>query len=93
MKAQRISVLAKAILLVTALIMAIGYFSTNASASSEVSKAHFHYLTVNAGQTLWGLAETHAKGQDPREWIASVVDLNNLTTNELQPGQRLALPN
>lgn len=93
MKAQRISVLAKAILLVTALIMAIGYFSSNASASSEVSKASFHYLTVSAGQTLWGLAETHAKGQDPREWIASVVDLNNLTTNQLQPGQRLALPN
>jgi LysM repeat protein len=93
MKAQRISGLAKAILLVTALIMAIGFLSTNALASNEGSKAHYHYLTVNAGQTLWGLAEAHSKGQDPREWIASVVDLNNLTTNELQPGQRLALPN
>jgi LysM repeat protein len=93
MKAQRLNGFIKAILLATALILAIGYFSSNALASSETTKSHFHYVTVNAGQTLWGLASSHAKNSDPREWIAAVVDLNNLTSNELQPGQRLALPN
>ncbi|MFM2385087.1 MAG: hypothetical protein RL166_961 [Actinomycetota bacterium] len=93
MKAQRLNGFIKAILLATALIMAIGFFSSNALASNESGKAEFHYVTVNAGQTLWGLAESHAKNSDPRDWIAAVVDLNNLTTNELQPGQRLALPN
>jgi LysM repeat protein len=93
MKAQRLNGFVKAILLATALIMAIGFFSSNALASNDSGQANFHYVTVNAGQTLWGLAESHAKNSDPRDWIAAVVDLNNLTTNQLQPGQRLALPN
>ena len=93
MKAQRLNGFIKAILLATALILAIGFFSSNALASSESSNVKFHYVTVSAGQTLWGLAEAHATNSDPRDWIAAVVDLNNLTTNELQPGQRLALPN
>ena len=93
MKAQRINGFIKAILLATALILAVGFFSSNALASSDTAKTNFHYVTVSAGQTLWGLAESHAKNSDPRDWIAAVVDLNNLTTNQLQPGQRLALPN
>ena len=93
MNAQRLNGFVKAIFLTAALIMAIGFFSSNALASNESGAANFHYVTVNAGQTLWGLAESHAKNSDPRDWIAAVVDLNNLTTNELQPGQRLALPN
>ena len=93
MKAQRLGGFAKAILLVIALVMAIGFFSSNALASGEASKAHYNYVTIHAGETLWGLAESHAKGQDPRDWIQSLVELNNLTSNQLQPGQRLALPN
>lgn len=93
MKSQRLSGFAKVILLVTALVMAIGFFSSNALASGESTKSHYNYVTVHAGETLWGLAESHAKNQDPRDWIQSLVELNNLTTNELQPGQRLALPN
>ena len=93
MKAQRLGGFAKVILLVTALVMAIAFISSNALASGEGVKTHFNYVTVHAGQTLWGLAETHAKNQDPRDWIQSLVELNNLTTNQLQPGQRLALPN
>lgn len=93
MKAQRLNGFIKAILLATALILAIGFFSSNALASSETSKTHYHYVTVSSGQTLWGLASSHSKNSDPRDWIAAVVDLNNLTTNQLQPGQRLALPN
>lgn len=93
MNAKRLTGFSKAILLVTALIMAIGFFSSNALASSSSSKSELNYVTVHAGETLWGLAETHVKDGDPRDWISAVVDLNNLTTNDLQPGQRLALPN
>lgn len=93
MKAQRLGGFAKLVVLATALILAIGFLSSNALASGEKSKAHFTYVTVHAGETLWGLAEIHAKGKDPRDWIQSLVELNNLTANQLQPGQRLALPN
>ena len=93
MNTQRLNGFAKLVILVTALIMAVGFFSSNALASGKSAKTHFTYVTVHAGQTLWGLAESHAKGQDPRDWIQSLVELNNLTSNQLQPGQRLALPN
>jgi LysM repeat protein len=49
------------------------------------------YLTVSQGDTLWSLAEQHAEG-DPRDWIAQVVTLNALSSSELIPGQRIALP-
>jgi len=41
---------------------------------------------------LWALAAEIAPNQDRREWIAKVVDLNALTSAELKPGQRIALP-
>ena len=93
MNTVRLTRLSKTILVAIALVIAASFFSTNAMASGESSKAHFNYVTVNSGETLWGMAATYGKGQDPRDWIANVVDLNNLTTNNLQAGQRLALPN
>ena len=93
MKAKRLSGIAKVILLFTALVMAVGFFSSNALASGSEVKTQYNYITVHAGETLWGLAEAHAKGKDPRDWMAALVELNNLTSNELQPGERLALPN
>lgn len=91
---QRIIGLSRFAVLVMAIIMAIGFFSSNAHASATGSKASFEYVTVNSGQSLWDLADRYA-GQDvnQREWIASLVELNNLTSNDLQPGQRIALPN
>lgn len=89
----RLTKLSKAILFALALVLGATFFTGNASASSEATKAHFNYVSVSSGETLWSLASTYAKGQDPRDWIASVVDLNNLTSNNLQAGQRLALPN
>jgi LysM repeat protein len=89
----RLTKLSKAILVAIALVVAASFFSTNAMASAAGTKAHFNYVTVNAGETLWSMAATYGKGQDARDWIANLVDLNNLTTNNLQAGQRLALPN
>jgi LysM repeat protein len=91
---QRIIGLSRFAALVIAIIMAIGFFSGNAHASATESKASFEYVTVNAGQSLWDLADRYAgQNVNQREWIASLVELNNLTSNELQPGQRIALPN
>lgn len=50
------------------------------------------YMTVSAGDTLWQLAAVHAPNQDPRDWISDVVSLNALTSIDLEPGQRIALP-
>lgn len=52
----------------------------------------FDYVTIQAGQSLWQLAETIAPAQDPRDVIADIVHLNQLSSEAVQPGQRLALP-
>lgn len=63
-----------------------------AAASNDQSVADFTYVTVTAGESLWQLAQEVAPTEDPREVIADIVSLNQLTSEDVQPGQRLALP-
>ncbi|TFC93830.1 LysM peptidoglycan-binding domain-containing protein [Cryobacterium sinapicolor] len=53
----------------------------------------FDYVTIQSGQSLWQLAEKVAPTSDPREVIAEIVSLNQLPSDSVEPGQRLALPN
>jgi LysM repeat protein len=64
----------------------------NGSDESSASGVAFDYVTVQAGETLWGLAEEIAPTADPRDVIADIVDLNQLPSSEVQPGQKLAVP-
>ena len=52
----------------------------------------FDYVTIQSGQSLWQLAESVAPTSDPRDVIAEIVSLNQLPSENVQPGQRLALP-
>ena len=49
-------------------------------------------VTVEAGQSLWTIAESIAPGADPRDVIASIVELNRLSSVDVVPGQLLAIP-
>jgi hypothetical protein len=60
--------------------------------SAGGSGAVFEYITVDSGQSLWELAQSIAPKQDPRDVIADIVNLNQLESEAVQPGQRLALP-
>jgi len=64
----------------------------SAIASLGSSTAEFDYLTVQAGQSLWSIAETIAPSADPRDVIAEIRSLNQLETSSVQPGQRIAIP-
>jgi LysM repeat protein len=65
----------------------------SASASNETAgPVAFELITVESGQSLWGLAELYAPGTDARDWIAQVIDLNALGSADLYPGQQLAVP-
>jgi tellurium resistance protein TerD len=50
------------------------------------------YVTIQPGQSLWQLAVSLAPASDPRDVIAEIVSLNQLSTDSVQAGQRLALP-
>ena len=62
------------------------------SETGPVAKVEFEYVTVMPGDTLWGLAEKYAPGADPRDFIADLVALNNLSDSVVDAGMLLALP-
>ena len=74
----------------TSIFCFVNTATANGQASSSAAK--FEYITVSAGQTLWDLAEQVAPNTDPQDWMQDVVNLNGLTSTDLKPGQRLALP-
>lgn len=63
-----------------------------AVASKDASGTAFEYVTVSSGESLWDLAEEIAPSADPRDVIASVVDLNRLPSSDVAAGQQLAVP-
>ncbi|MEO6827983.1 MAG: hypothetical protein ABI255_05040 [Microbacteriaceae bacterium] len=67
-------------------------FADAANAEANTSSAEFQYVTIRSGQSLWRVAETIAPSADPRDVIADIVNLNQLTSVEVRPGQRVAIP-
>ena len=63
-----------------------------AVATDTASTAEFSYVEVEAGQSLWALAEEIAPQADPREVISAIVRLNGLPSADVQSGERLAIP-
>ncbi|MEO8528369.1 MAG: hypothetical protein ABI435_04765, partial [Pseudolysinimonas sp.] len=76
------------------------FFGLNAGGAATIQDSPMHgaptqsftYVTVDGGQSLWDLAAEVAPNADPREFAAQVVALNQLTSAEIRPGQRLAIP-
>jgi hypothetical protein len=77
-------------LAIGATVAGVGAFG--AAAGSQSSTATFQYVTVEPGESLWQVAEAVAPRADPREVVADIVSLNNLSSGDVQPGQRLAIP-
>ncbi|MFZ5354208.1 MAG: cell division suppressor protein YneA [Bacillota bacterium] len=50
-------------------------------------------VTVERGDTLWGLAEKYAAdNMDLRDYINDVIQINELKTANIMPGQVIILP-
>lgn len=64
----------------------------SATASGESAATTFDYVQIEAGQSLWQVAQSIAPGADPRDVIYDIVNLNQLQTAEVQPGQQIAIP-
>ena len=84
--------MAAAPLVVLALVMAVNGGVASASNAAASGAAAFEYVTISAGESLWDVAETFAPSADPRDVIADIVTLNQLSSDDVEPGQRLALP-
>ena len=84
------------VLLLTALVAVLfGAFSLGRSVSEAAAPGDqpaAHVVTVEQGDSLWTLARRVAPDNDPRDVVAQIRDLNDLTSAGLVPGQQLVLP-
>ncbi len=50
-------------------------------------------VTVEAGQSLWGIAATYAPGKNPQNVVTRIIRLNSLADpNSIEVGQKLVVP-
>lgn len=52
-----------------------------------------HSVTVQPGETLWGLASGASHGGDVRAMEQQIQDLNGLSISSVYAGQHLVVPN
>jgi LysM repeat protein len=57
------------------------------------SAQRFTTVTVQPGDTLWSIASAHMSGSgDVQTTIDRISETNHLSASDLQPGQRLRIP-
>lgn len=77
---------------VVAGVNATSAIATSVGAGSSAAVVDFEYVTINAGESLWQVAERIAPASDPRDVVADIVSLNQLTSSSVEAGQRVAIP-
>lgn len=85
---------ALAALVIAGVLVSVASFAGAAAQASDVatSSQQFHYVVVQPGETLWGVATELDPGSDPRDLVAEIVRLNQLEGSGVQAGQPLAVP-
>jgi LysM domain len=66
---------------------ALGHSGAPARPGAGITK-----VQVQPGQNLWTLAEAYDPNADPRQVIQEILQLNSMSTDQLQPGQILWMP-
>ncbi|WP_082874366.1 LysM peptidoglycan-binding domain-containing protein [Arthrobacter sp. OY3WO11] len=83
------------VLLAALLLSLAGFFNSPAKASdsaADLQATSAVSVTVQPGQSLWGIAATVAPERDARDVVADIVQLNNLSAGAVFPGQQLFVP-
>jgi nucleoid-associated protein YgaU len=71
---------------------AIGHSGTQARPGTASAGAAITKVEVRPGQSLWTLAEAYDPNADTRQVIQEILQLNSLSTDQVQPGQVLWMP-
>jgi hypothetical protein len=92
----RITARGRAVLLTlvaTPLVIAALVIGINAGGATATNSATpLKTVSVTSGESLWQLAVALAPNADPRDVIADIMTVNQLTSPDIQSGQRLEIP-
>lgn len=81
-------------LLALVALVAVGFLGAGiAGAATHRGHLATHAVTVQPGDTLWGLSSKAAHGGDVRAMEQRIQDLNGLSTSTVYLGQHLVVPN
>jgi hypothetical protein len=83
------------VLLAALLLSLAGFFNSPAKASdsaAELQATSAVTVTVQPGESLWGIAAAVVPDRDARDVVADIVQLNNLSAGAVFPGQQLFVP-
>ena len=84
------------LILLAALVLSLAGFlnapAKAADSASDLALTRTVSVTVQSGESLWGIAAEVAPERDPRDVIADIVQLNNLNAGTVLPGQQLFVP-
>ena len=77
----------------TPVVVAALAFGINAGgAVGTSSSTPLTKITVVGGETLWGVAKQIAPNSDPRDVVSDIMSVNRLSSADIYPGERLAIP-
>ncbi|MSY17024.1 MAG: LysM peptidoglycan-binding domain-containing protein [Actinobacteria bacterium] len=91
----RVLLLLVTILTLFTVVVASGRFTAQATVNSDMageSAPATAVVVVQAGESLWSIAQQVAPGTDPREMVSRIRDLNGLADAVVSPGQSLLVP-
>ena len=91
----RVLLLVATILALFTVVVASGRFTAQATVNSDMagqSAPAAAVVVVQAGESLWSIAQQVAPNTDPREMVSRIRDLNGLADAVVTPGQALLVP-
>lgn len=90
----RIAVTVAAVLAIGAASLALAGAAqaTGHGGAPATAGAHLTKVEVRPGQSLWSVAEAYDPGADTRVVIQEILQMNSLTSDQVQPGQVLWVP-
>jgi len=92
---RRITVLIASICLIAGCGVLFGSLFADAHDNSVARKPEFKYyksITINAGDSLWDLAQEYKTDTCTTEdYIAEIMELNSLQSENIQKGQHLVI--
>ena len=72
-------------------VISVGRAGSHAATATGTGPS-LQQTTVQPGETLWSVAQRIAPDNDPREVVAQIRRINNMSTSGIQAGQQLLLP-